>query len=108
MSPSIASNGKDVLTIEGLGTSERLHPLQEAFIEADAVQCGFCTPGTIMAAKALLDRNPAPTREQIAKALESNLCRCTGYVSILDAVTRAADLGRGVPSPEPQGEASAE
>ena len=101
MSPSIVCNGKDVLTIEGLGTPERLHPLQEAFIEADAVQCGFCTPGTIMAAKALLDRNPAPTREQIAKALGSNLCRCTGYVSILDAVTRAADLGRGVPSPEP-------
>ena len=85
-------NGKDVLTIEGLGTSERLHPLQEAFIEADAVQCGFCTPGTIMAAKALLDRNPSPTREQIAKALGSNLCRCTGYVSILDAVARAAEL----------------
>jgi aldehyde oxidoreductase len=95
-------NGKDVLTIEGLETSERLHSLQEAFIEADAVQCGFCTPGMIMAAKALLDRNAAPTREQIAKALGSNLCRCTGYVSILEAVTRAARLGRGVQSPEPQ------
>ena len=94
--------GKDVLTIEGLGTPERLHPLQEAFIRADAVQCGFCTPGVIMAAKALLDRNPAPTREQIAKALGSNLCRCTGYTSILEAVTRAADLGRGIPYPEPQ------
>ena len=94
--------GKNVLTIEGLGTPERLHPLQEAFIKADAVQCGFCTPGTIMAAKALLDRNPAPTREQIAKALGSNLCRCTGYNSILDAVARTADLGRGVPSSEPR------
>jgi CO/xanthine dehydrogenase Mo-binding subunit/aerobic-type carbon monoxide dehydrogenase small subunit (CoxS/CutS family) len=102
------ANGKDVLTIEGLGTSERLHPLQEAFIAADAVQCGFCTPGTIMAAKAFLDRNPAPTREQIAKALGSNLCRCTGYVSILDAVARAADLGRDIPSPEPQVPAQAE
>jgi CO/xanthine dehydrogenase Mo-binding subunit/aerobic-type carbon monoxide dehydrogenase small subunit (CoxS/CutS family) len=89
-------NGKDVLTIEGLGTAEHLHPLQEAFIAADAVQCGFCTPGAIMAAKALLDRNPAPTREQIAKALGSNLCRCTGYVSILDAVERAADPGRTI------------
>ena len=95
-------NGKDVLTIEGLGTAERLHPLQDAFIKFDAVQCGFCTPGMIMAAKALLDRNPAPTRAQIAKALGSNLCRCTGYNSILDAVARAADLGGGVPFPEPQ------
>ncbi|MEK7875670.1 MAG: molybdopterin cofactor-binding domain-containing protein, partial [Pseudomonadota bacterium] len=94
--------GKDVLTIEGLGTPERLHPLQEAFIKFDAVQCGFCTPGMIMAAKALLDRNPSPTRAQIVKALGSNLCRCTGYNSILDAVARVADLGRGVPSTEPQ------
>lgn len=89
------ANGKAVLTIEGLGTAERLHPLQEAFIDADAVQCGFCSPGAIMAAKALLDRNPAPSREQIAKALGSNLCRCTGYSSILDAVTRAAERVRG-------------
>ena len=97
-------SGKDVLTIEGLGTRERLHPLQEAFIRAGAVQCGFCTPGAIMAAKALLDRNPAPTRAQIVKALGSNLCRCTGYSSILDAVTHVADLGRSVPFPkEPQG-----
>ena len=94
--------GKDVLTIEGLGTAERLHPLQEAFITDDAVQCGFCTPGAIMAAKALLDRNPDPTRAQIVKALGSNLCRCTGYTSMIDAVTRAADLGRGVASPQTQ------
>ena len=106
--PVAKVNGKDVLTIEGLGNAERLHPLQEAFIEADAVQCGFCTPGTIMAAKAFLDRNPAPTREQIAKALGSNLCRCTGYVSILDAVARAADLGRDMPSPVPQAPVQAE
>jgi CO/xanthine dehydrogenase Mo-binding subunit/aerobic-type carbon monoxide dehydrogenase small subunit (CoxS/CutS family) len=94
--------GKDVLTIEGLGSPERLHPLQEAFIKAGAVQCGFCTPGAIMAAKALLDRNPAPSRAQIVKALGSNLCRCTGYVSILEAVTRVADAGRGVPFPGSQ------
>ena len=92
--------GKEILTIEGLGTPEQLHPLQEAFIKADAVQCGFCTPGTIMAAKALLDRNPTPTRAQIVKALGSNLCRCTGYTGILEAVTRAADFGRGIPYPE--------
>ncbi|MBI3918163.1 MAG: molybdopterin-dependent oxidoreductase [Betaproteobacteria bacterium] len=94
--------GKHVLTIEGLGTPERLHPLQDAFIKAGAVQCGFCTPGAIMAAKALLDRNPAPTRAQIVKALGSNLCRCTGYVSILEAVARVAELGRGVRTSEPQ------
>jgi len=88
--------GKEILTIEGLGTPERLHPLQEAFLKADAVQCGFCTPGMILAAKALLDRNPAPSREEIVKALGSNLCRCTGYTSIIEAVTRAAELSRGV------------
>lgn len=96
-------NGKDVLTIEGLGTPEQLHPLQEAFIKTGAVQCGFCTPGAIMAAKALLDRNPAPTQVQIVKALGSNLCRCTGYTSILEAITLVADRGRGVASPEPAG-----
>jgi aldehyde oxidoreductase len=96
-------NGKEVVTIEGLGTPERLHPLQEAFIEADAVQCGFCTPGTIMAAKALLDHNPAPTRKQIAEALENNLCRCTGYLATLDAVERAAEKCRGgSPKPKPK------
>jgi CO/xanthine dehydrogenase Mo-binding subunit/aerobic-type carbon monoxide dehydrogenase small subunit (CoxS/CutS family) len=93
--PVARVNGKEVVTIEGLGTAEHLHPLQEAFIDADAVQCGFCTPGAIMAAKALLDRNPAPTREQIAKALGSNLCRCTGYVSMLDAVSHAAERVAG-------------
>ncbi|HJN85522.1 MAG: molybdopterin-dependent oxidoreductase [Dehalococcoidia bacterium] len=98
------AEGLEVVTIEGLGGglggSDRLHPLQEAFIEADAVQCGFCTPGMILAAKALLDRNPAPTRPQIVKALGGNLCRCTGYVSIVDAIARVAGGGRG-DSPEP-------
>lgn len=89
-------HGKEVTTIEGLAAPGRLDPLQEAFIEADAVQCGFCTPGAIMAGKALLERNRAPTREQIAKALGSNLCRCTGYVSILDAVANAAVRCRGI------------
>jgi CO/xanthine dehydrogenase Mo-binding subunit len=76
-----------VVTIEGIGTRQVLDPLQDAFMENDAVQCGFCTPGMILAAKSLLKRNPSPTREEIGKALGSNLCRCTGYVSILDAVT---------------------
>ncbi|MEE8362646.1 MAG: molybdopterin cofactor-binding domain-containing protein [Dehalococcoidia bacterium] len=88
------AEGAEVVTIEGLNGAGELHPLQQAFIEADAVQCGFCTPGMIMAAKALLDRNPAPAREQIARALGSNLCRCTGYLSILEAVARAADVAR--------------
>jgi CO/xanthine dehydrogenase Mo-binding subunit/aerobic-type carbon monoxide dehydrogenase small subunit (CoxS/CutS family) len=94
--------GQEVLTIEGMGTPEQLHPLQEAFVEADAVQCGFCTPGMIMAAEALLKRNPAPTREQMAKALGSNLCRCTGYTSIFEAIARVVDAGRDGPVPGSQ------
>jgi aerobic-type carbon monoxide dehydrogenase small subunit (CoxS/CutS family) len=94
--------GKEVLTIEGLGTAEQLHPLQAAFIEADAVQCGFCTPGMIMAAKALLDRNPTPSREQVVKALGSNLCRCTGYTGILDAIARVVGADQGVACPQGQ------
>ena len=90
-----AAAGLDVLTIEGLDTSDKLHPLQQAFVDADAVQCGFCTPGMILAAKALLDRNPHPNRDEIARALGSNLCRCTGYLSILDAVTRVVDGDTG-------------
>ena len=82
--------GQRVLTIEGLGDPDNLHPLQAAFIEAGAVQCGYCTPGMILAAKALLDHEPNPTREQIIEALEGNLCRCTGYTRILMAVELAA------------------
>ena len=82
--------GKQVTTIEGLAGGESLHPLQAAFIETGAVQCGFCTPGMIMAAKALLDLRPDPTDEEIRKALSGNLCRCTGYVSIVEAVRKAS------------------
>ena len=82
--------GRHVLTIEGLGDPDHLHPLQAAFIETGAVQCGYCTPGMILAAKALLDREPNPTREQIVEALAGNLCRCTGYSRILTAVELAA------------------
>ncbi|MDO8562503.1 MAG: molybdopterin-dependent oxidoreductase, partial [Candidatus Limnocylindria bacterium] len=89
--------GKDVLTIEGMGTAERPHALQEAFVEADAVQCGFCTPGMIMAAAALLARNPRPSREEIVRRMGSNLCRCTGYRSIIDAVEWVAAGRRGSP-----------
>ena len=82
--------GRSVATIEGIGTREAPHPLQRAFVEVGAVQCGFCTPGVIVAAKGLLDRNPEPTRDQIRAALNRNLCRCTGYVKLVEAVERAA------------------
>jgi aerobic-type carbon monoxide dehydrogenase small subunit (CoxS/CutS family) len=84
--------GKEITTIEGLAPGGRLHPIQRAFVEKGAVQCGFCTPGFIMSVYALLTRNPHPTDEDILTALEGNLCRCTGYAKILDAVRHAAVL----------------
>lgn len=99
--PVIHVEGRRVLTIEGLSEGERLHPIQEAFIEAGAVQCGFCTPGMILSAKALLDQTLQPTREQIKKALDGNLCRCTGYVRIAEAVELAAARLRGDESSAP-------
>lgn len=80
--------GDDILTIEGLERDGKLHPIQQAFIEAGAVQCGFCTPGMIMTAKALLDKNKNPSREDIKKAFQINLCRCTGYKQIFEAIER--------------------
>jgi len=82
-------NGKTVITIEGLGVGEK-HPLQTAFVEKGAIQCGYCTPGMIMTAKALLDQNPHPTETQIKEAIGGNLCRCTGYTKIVDAIMAAA------------------
>ncbi len=96
MSASDAA-GRSVLTIEGLGSPEHPHPLQQAFVEADAVQCGFCTPGMIMAAAALLEREPDPDRERIVRWLGSNLCRCTGYQAIVDAVEWVAHGQPGAP-----------
>ncbi len=78
--------GRRVETVEGLGSRESLHPLQRSFIEHGAVQCGFCTPGMLMSAKALLDKNPKPTREEIKEAISGNLCRCTGYQQIIEAI----------------------
>lgn len=82
--------GEEIATIEGLAKGDRLHPIQEAFIEQGAVQCGFCTPGMILAAESLLNKNPKPTDKEIAQALDGNLCRCTGYVKIIDAVRNAS------------------
>ena len=82
--------GRSVVTLEGLTPAQGLHPIQRAFLDANGFQCGYCTPGMELVAKALLDHNPAPSREEIADALSGNVCRCTGYGSILDAVTAAA------------------
>ncbi|OGQ50517.1 MAG: hypothetical protein A3I09_02125 [Deltaproteobacteria bacterium RIFCSPLOWO2_02_FULL_47_10] len=79
-----------ILTIEGLSQNGKLHPIQEAFIEVGAIQCGFCTPGMVLSAKALLDKNKNPTRNEIKRALQGNLCRCTGYQQIFEAVELAA------------------
>ncbi|WP_084577425.1 (2Fe-2S)-binding protein [Sporomusa malonica] len=83
--------GHEVLTVEGLGTYDKLHPLQSAFIAEGAVQCGFCTPGMLLSAKSLLDENPQPTRQQIAKHISGNLCRCTGYAKIINAIEKVAN-----------------
>ena len=84
---------RNVVTIEGLATPDgALHPVQQAFIDEFAFQCGFCTPGMIMAAKSLLDENPKPTRDEIVHHMDGNICRCTGYVPIVAAIQRAADL----------------
>ncbi|MGO9568701.1 MAG: (2Fe-2S)-binding protein [Desulfomonilaceae bacterium] len=88
-------DGRKVETVEGLRQGEALHPLQEAFLWKGAVQCGYCTPGMLMSAKALLDANPNPERNELVEALSGNLCRCTGYVQILEAVEDVADtLGK--------------
>lgn len=88
------ADGREVITIEGLATGEALHPVQEAFVEAGAVQCGFCTPGFVVAVTDLLERHPNPSESVVREALSGNLCRCTGYKKILDAVRLAADRMR--------------
>lgn len=89
---AVEIEGKEVLTIEGLAAPDgTLHPLQKSFVENGGIQCGFCTPGMILSAKALLDENPRPTEEDIKQALAGNLCRCTGYVQIIESVDAAVD-----------------
>lgn len=92
---AIACIGRSVTTIEGLSKGTELHPVQRAFIDKGAVQCGFCTPGMVLSSKALLDENPNPSHDEIKIALAGNLCRCTGYAKILEAVEHAGQLLSG-------------
>lgn len=93
LTPAAAADGRCVLTVEGLMKDEKLHPLQEAFAAHHAVQCGFCTPGLLMSAKALLDKNPRPDRQEIKRAIAGNLCRCTGYEQVIEAIEDVAQRG---------------
>jgi carbon-monoxide dehydrogenase small subunit len=86
--------GREVTTIEGLAKGARLHPLQESFMRNGAIQCGFCIPGMLLAAKALLDERPHPTEQEVRAAIAGNLCRCTGYVKIIDAILAASEDSR--------------
>jgi carbon-monoxide dehydrogenase small subunit len=92
---AVAAQGKEITTIEGLSHGEKLDPVQEAFVKHTAIQCGFCTPGMVMAAKAFLDETPKPTSAEVRKAIAGNLCRCTGYQQIVDAIMAAAETIRG-------------
>ena len=84
------ATGREIATIEGLATNGRLHPIQQAFVDAAAAQCGYCTPGMILSVKALLDRNPSPTLDEVRLGIAGNLCRCTGYAKIYEAIEAAA------------------
>jgi len=89
---ALDAQGKEILTIEGLSEGEKLHPIQEAFLKHGAIQCGFCTPGMVMSAKALLDEHPKPTATEVRKAISGNLCRCTGYQQIVDSILAASKM----------------
>jgi aerobic carbon-monoxide dehydrogenase small subunit len=91
---AVEAEGEEILTVEGLAQGTALHPLQEAFIKCGGFQCGFCTPGVLMSAKALLDENPDPKEDEIRRGISGNLCRCTGYVKIIDSIKEAASIMR--------------
>ena len=90
---ALEASGHEITTIEGLAEPEKLHPIQDSFIKHGAVQCGFCTPGMVLSAKALLDENPAPNETQVRDALAANVCRCTGYAKIVEAVLAVSEEG---------------
>lgn len=96
--PVCQVDGTSVITVEGLARDGRLDPLQQAFLECGGAQCGICTPGMLISARALLDSNRAPTRDEIKEAIAGNLCRCTGYIKIIDAIEHAARMGESVSS----------
>lgn len=100
---AVQADGREILTVEGLAKGDRLHPVQEGFLAKHGLQCGFCTPGMLMAAYALLERNRSPTEEEIRRAISGNLCRCTGYVKIIESVRYAArsKLGDGQQASRP-------
>jgi aerobic-type carbon monoxide dehydrogenase small subunit (CoxS/CutS family) len=94
MIPAVRAEGKKVTTIEGLAKKNKLDPIQDAFIKQGAVQCGYCTSGMILSAKGLLNQNPDPTEKEIKDTIAGNICRCTGYVKIVDAITAASKMMR--------------
>lgn len=91
---AVEADGRSILTIEGLASKDSLHPLQKSFVEHGAIQCGFCTPGMIMTAKAFLEENPNPSEEEIRAAISGNICRCTGYIKIVKAIAAVAGVRR--------------
>jgi carbon-monoxide dehydrogenase small subunit len=91
---AVQAKGREVLTIEGLAENGKLHPIQESFVEKGAIQCGYCTPGMILSAKALLEENPKPDEKEIRTAISGNLCRCTGYQKIVEAIKDAAEKAK--------------
>lgn len=102
---AVTARGRDVKTIEGLARGGKLDPVQDAFDESGALQCGFCQPGMMLSTRALLDEHPEPTEDQMRLALSGNLCRCTGYTKIFDAVRRAAELERAARADAPDSDA---
>lgn len=92
---AVMADGAEIMTIEGLGSAEKMHPLQQAFWEKHGLQCGFCTPGVLMTALELLKENPKPSVEDVREALSGNLCRCTGYQTIVESIRRGAELMQG-------------
>jgi carbon-monoxide dehydrogenase small subunit len=93
--PALKAQGREVTTIEGLAEGTQLHPIQQAFVDVTAPQCGYCIPGMVLSAKALLDENPHPTEEEIKKGISGNVCRCTGYYQIVEAIELAAQRMAG-------------